>query len=239
MSTVYGYGRHSTDKQGLTETAQRRKVEAYIELHLPDCQYGGWMYDTAVSGGKDMFERPQGRALWALVQPGDHIVIAKLCRAFRCTIDGLRTLEMLKAKGVSIQSADRLLDTGTGVGRAMTTVNLAFAQLDRDQTSERTSEAMAVKTSAGLPVNRFAPIGWKKHGAGKHSRFVPCQEERDQAFTILGLHTAGWSKWRIVNHMWGTKRPNGYRWNHNSVTAAIAAAEGGFPKRPQAAPQPA
>jgi DNA invertase Pin-like site-specific DNA recombinase len=229
---VYGYGRHSTDKQGLTEQAQKQKVEAYINLHLPDEQYAGWMYDTAVSGGKPLFERPKGRELWALVQPGDHIVVAKLDRAFRRTIDGLRSLEMLEAKQVFIQSADRQIDTSTGIGRAAVTITLAFAQLDRDQASERTREAMAVKRQAGLPTSGAAPVGWRKVGTGKHSRFEPCTDERDQVLMIIGLRAGGWSFDDLVERLRADKvrRPNGYRWNRNSARAAVAAAEAGFPK---------
>ena len=229
---VYGYGRHSTDKQGLTEEVQRTKVEAYIQLHLPDEQYAGWLYDTAVSGGKPLFERPKGRELWALVQPGDHIVIAKLDRAFRRTIDGLRSLEMLEAKKVFLQSADRQMDTSTGIGRAGVTIALAFAQLDRDQASERTRDAMAVKRKAGLPTSRHAPIGWRKVGTGKHSRFEPCQAERDQALMIVGLRVGGWSYEDLVERLRfdRVRRPNGHRWNRNSARAAVAAAEEGFPK---------
>lgn len=230
--TVYGYGRHSTDKQGLTEEAQRSKVESYIQLHLPDEQYGGWLYDTAVSGSKPLFERPKGRELWALVQPGDHVVVAKLDRAFRRTIDGLRSLEMLEAKKVFIQSADRQLDTSTAIGRAAVTITLAFAQLDRDQASERTRDAMEVKRKAGLPTDGTAPIGWTKVGIGKKSRFVPCVEERDQAETIVNARRLGWSYEDLVEQLrkQGMRRPNGYRWNRNSARAAVAAFEAGFPK---------
>jgi putative DNA-invertase from lambdoid prophage Rac len=229
---VYGYGRHSTDKQGLTEQAQRTKVESYIQLHLPDEQYGGWLYDTAVSGSKPLFERPKGRELWALVQPGDHIVVAKLDRAFRRTIDGLRSLEMLEAKRVFIQSADRQLDTSTAIGRAAVTITLAFAQLDRDQASERTRDAMEVKRKAGLPTDGTAPIGWRKVGTGKQSRFEPCGVDRDQALTIVGLRAGGWSYEDLVERLRADKvrRPNGYLWNRNSARAAVAAAHAGFPK---------
>jgi DNA invertase Pin-like site-specific DNA recombinase len=233
---VYGYGRHSTDKQGLTEEAQRQKVEAYIQLHLPDAQYGGWLYDTAVSGGKPLFERPKGRELWALVQPGDHIVVAKLDRAFRRTIDGLRSLEMLEAKKVFIQSADRQLDTSTAIGRAAVTITLAFAQLDRDQASERTRDAMEVKRKAGLPTDGTAPIGWCKVGKGKASRFEPCVEERDQVETIVNCRALGWSYEDLVEQLrkQGVRRWNGRRWNRNSARAAVSAYEAGFPKiRPE------
>lgn len=238
MPTVYGYGRHSTDKQGLTEQAQKAQVERYIQLHLPDCDYGGWVYDAAVSGGKDLFERAKGRDLLVLAQPGDHIVFAKLDRAFRKVRDGLSTLEMLSQKGVKVHILDLGIDTSTPMGECALTIVLAFAQLQRKYTAERTKEALEVKRKAGLPYNKGVPIGWKKVGAKKSGRFIPCQEERDQCLTMLGLRTAGHSYDQIVVGMIRERRPNGRKWNRNSARAAVKAAQAGFPKSLPGAPLP-
>lgn len=227
---VYGYGRHSTDRQGLTEEAQRKKVEAYISLHLPDVPYGGWLYDTAVSRGTPLFERPKGRELWALVQPGDHIVVAKLDRAFGKTLDGLRSIEMLAHKNVSFQSADRQVDTSTAAGRACLTVVMAFAQLDREQTAERTRDALAVKRDAGKPYGPHIPYGWRKVGVKKDSHFLPCQAERDQCYMIKGFRDSGMSWDDVVIAMRKQVRPRGTCWNRNTVRAAYLAVDLGFPK---------
>lgn len=237
MTHVWGYGRHSTEKQGLTEEAQRSKVESYIQLHLADVPYGGWLYDTAVSRGTPMFERPKGRELWALVQPGDHVVVAKLDRAFGKTVDGLRSLEMLAAKGVSFQSADRQVDTSTAIGRACLTVVMAFAQLDREQTAERTRDALAVKRNAGQPYGSHIPYGWRKVGVKKDSRFLPCQKERDQCWMIKGFRDAGMSWDDITLAMHKHVRPRGNHWNRNTVKSAYLAAVHGFPKSLTAALQ--
>lgn len=236
---VYGYGRHSTSGQGLTETAQRSSVDAYVTAYLGQAGVDQWLYDTAVSGGKPIFERPEGLRLWALAQPGDHIVIAKLDRAFRRTLDGLRVLEMLEAKGVYFHCVQQKVDTYSPAGRAILTVLLAFAQLEREQAAERTKEALAVKRAAGLPAGPAIPIGWKKVGKGKDGRFVPDMEERDQAYTIAGFRAAGWSYDKIVLEMRKTRRPCGSEWNRNSVARAVSAVRRQFPKAVTAAPQQA
>ena len=227
--TLYGYGRHSTDKQGLTEAAQLARVTAYAKL-IDESAKVEWLYDSAVSGSKRWFERPKGIALWALAQPGDHVIVAKLDRAFRRTVDGLVSLEMLASKGVFFHSVDQKIDTSTAMGKAMLSVVLAFNQLEREACSERTASALAVKRKLGLPTDGHAPIGWKKVGKKAQSRFLPCQEERDQVFEIVGLRAAGYSLDQVVDHFWKRRRPNGYRWNRNSVRAAEIAAERGFPK---------
>lgn len=230
MATVFGYGRHSTDKQSLTEEAQRTRVESYVTSALPHLVYGGWFYDPAVSGKKPLFERPEGRNLLALAQPGDHLVWAKLDRAFRSVVDGASTLAMLAHKGVFVHSLDLGLDTSTAVGRCVCTVMLAFAELEREYASERTQEALSAKRRAGLPAGTGVPTGWKKVGKGRDARFVPDQSERDQVATIVALRSAGESHEGIVMRMRGTRRPNGREWHRAAVRRAIQAAALGFPK---------
>lgn len=230
MAVVYGYGRHSTEKQGLTELNQRETVERYISMNRPLDTYGGWFYDAAHSGSKDIFERPRGREVWALVQPDDHIVWAKLDRAFRNQIDGLRTIEMLRQKGVNVHSLDFNLDTSTSNGRCMLSIMLALGQQGREQISENTSASLQAKKRAGLPYNSGVPIGWKKVGVGRKSRFDIDNAEREQALEIVGMRTAGMSYDTIVSLMRRRLRPNGRQWNRNTARRAYHAAIQRFPK---------
>lgn len=236
MGMVYGYGRHSTDKQGLTADAQQAKVEGYIKSALSEHTYGGWAYDSAVSGSKPLFEREQGRRLWALVQPGDHVVWAKLDRAFRSVIDGANTLELLAAKGVFVHSLDLGLDTSTPVGRCICTVMLAFAQLEREYASERTAAAINAKRLRGKPFGRTAPIGWRKVGRKKDSYYSPDPHERRVAAEIVRMRQEGMSYDTITIELRqrDVRRTDGYRWNRNSVRLAALAAQAGFPKDPRA-----
>jgi DNA invertase Pin-like site-specific DNA recombinase len=235
---IYGYGRHSTDGQCLTEAAQRKAVEAYARAFLDADSLDEWLYDAAVSRSRPMFERPEGLRLWALAQPGDHIVVAKLDRAFGKTVDGLRTMEMLEHKGVYFHCVNPKVDTHTAMGRAIVSVLLAFSQLDREQTAERTRDALAVKREAGLPYGSSVPIGWKKIGSGKSGRFVPDEAERDQVRLMWHMHRSGMSYDKVVAAMRPQRRPNGKEWNRNTVRAAITAAQEDFPKvRPASRPR--
>lgn len=229
MGAAYGYGRHSTDKQGLTEEAQRSKVESYVRQHLSEQAYGGWLYDTAVSGTKPLFERPIGRQVNGLLQAGDHIVWARLDRAFRSVIDGASTMAELGRRGVFVHSLDLGLDTSTAVGRCVCTVMLAFAELEREYTGARTRDALRSKREAGLPYGRFTPIGWSRIGRRHTGRFVPDAAEREQALLIAELRTQGLSYDAIVNRLRRQPRPNGRSWNRNTVRLAIRALAAGFP----------
>jgi DNA invertase Pin-like site-specific DNA recombinase len=229
MATVYGYGRHSTDKQGLTEEAQRSKVEPYIRQNLSEHEYGGWLYDSATSGARPLFQRPMGRKVDELLEPGDHLVWARLDRAFRSVIDGAATLADLGRRGVFVHSLDLGLDTSTAVGRCVCTVMLAFAELEREYAIARTRDALRTKRQAGLPYGRHTPIGWTRHGQRRQGRFVPDVVEREQAARIFQLRAEGLSFDAIVDRMRSTRRPCGMAWNRNTVRKAVAAHAAGYP----------
>lgn len=232
MPTVYAYGRASTSKQTITEGNQQSVCEEYIKRALvPEgYAYGGWLYDSATSGSRPMFERDEGRKLWALVQPGDRIVWAKLDRAFRSVVDAAQTMRLLTAKGVSFNSLDLGLDTSTAIGRCVFTILTAFAELELEFIRERTRDGLRAKRRAGLPYGQNAPIGWAKRGRKKDSYYVPDWDERKQVEEMIRLRDDGMSLEKIVWKMRPVVRTNGRRWNINSVTRAIKAGRSQFAK---------
>lgn len=231
MPRVFAYGRHSTGHQSITEDVQRQKVEGYIKTNLADCEYDRWRYDPAVSGSTPLFEREEGRDLWYLSQKGDHIVWAKLDRAFRSVADGAQTLAMLAQKGVYVHSLDLGLDTSTAIGRCVATVMMAFAELEREYASERTSDALQAKMAKGQPYGCGVPYGWKKIGSGGNGRFEPDMQERSQIEELYVQHEDGLSFERLERAWRKVPRPNGRKWNHNTIRKALIARAAGFPKR--------
>jgi putative DNA-invertase from lambdoid prophage Rac len=238
MPTVYAYGRASTGRQTLTESHQRQVCEEYIQRAATDFTYGGWLYDTATSGSKPMFERDRGRELWALVQPGDKIVWAKLDRAFRSVVDAAQTMQLLTAKDVSFHSLDLGLDTSTPIGRCVFTILTAFAELEVEFIRQRTRDGLAAKRKAGRPFGKHAPVGWAKRGKGRDSYYVPDEEERAQVAAMVDMRRNGASLERITLAMRRVRRPNGRAWNINSITRALKAARTRFAKDFAASPAP-
>jgi putative DNA-invertase from lambdoid prophage Rac len=232
MPIVYAYGRASTGRQTITEDAQRSVCEEYVKRALvPEgYTYGGWLYDSATSGTKPMFERDEGRKLWALVQPGDKIVWAKLDRAFRSVIDAAQTMQLLAHKDVSFNSLDLGLDTGSPIGRCVFTILTAFAELEVEFIRQRTRDSLREKRKAGKPHGRHAPVGWRKCGVGKDSYYLPDHEERQQVERMAAMRKSGASLERITNEFWNIRRPNGSRWNINSITRALKAQAARFAK---------
>lgn len=240
MPTVYAYGRASTGRQTITEAHQRSVCEEFVNRSLIPAgyTYGGWLYDEATSGTKPMFERDEGRKVWALVQPGDKIVWAKLDRAFRSVIDAAQTMALLQQKDVSFNSLDLGLDTSTPIGRCVFTILTAFAELEVEFIRQRTRDSLRSKRAAGKPFTRHAPIGWSKRGTGRESYYVPDHEERAQVAEMVAMRQRGASLEKITLAFYGRVRPNGSKWNINSITRALKAAKARFAKDFVTSPAP-
>jgi DNA invertase Pin-like site-specific DNA recombinase len=178
-----------------------------------------------------MFERDEGRKVWALVQPGDKIVWAKLDRAFRSVIDAAQTMQLLNRKEVSFNSLDLGLDTGSPIGRCVFTILTAFAELEVEFVRQRTRDALRAKQAAGLPYGRCTPIGWRRIGKRDNARFLPDLIERAQVEQIAAFRAAGMSLDEIVHEMRSSTRPRGRDWDRKAVSTALRAQAAGFPKK--------
>ena len=64
----------------------------------------------------------------------------------------------------------------------------------------------------------------------RDSYYVPDMEERAQVSQIVALRRAGLSYEHIASRLRRILRPNGRRWNKNSIRLAARAGEADFPK---------
>lgn len=228
--SIYGYGRASTKGQVLTEKGQLESIKQYIKNQLPGQQLDDWFYDPATSGGTELFEREAGRRLYYTLQKGDHLIFQRLDRMFRNGLDGVKSLEMLKAKGVTTAIATMPgLDPSSPFGVAMSFSQLGMGQMERMLIGERTSIAMTQLKSSGRAVNRHAPIGWAKRG----KEFVPDMVERRQVEELVKLMDQGHSLRRIEYKVCKMRRTRGCRWSKDSIRKAVTARQQGYPKLPQ------
>ena len=237
----YGYGRHSTIKQEFTRAAQRAKVKEYWrqQLRPKGVRWGGFFYDKAVQGSVEFSEREQGRQVYAIARPGDHVVVTRLDRPFRSVFDGVKVIQALNERQVRFHSLDLLVNTATPMGKFFVTILLAVAELERAFASERTLEIIAYRKKHGLPVGYRPPIGWKIVGRKasdsgiKRStrRYVVDAEERVLAERIHAMRQAGQSIAAIAVWLMTQREFPGKRRldNPKAVEWAIAAVEMGYP----------
>ena len=218
-SICYGYGRHSTNKQELTQEAQAYRVYEYYQRSLQPkgVEWGGFYYDPATSAKIPLSERASGRVIHTITQPGDHIVVAKLDRPFRSLRDGLVSIDQWNDRGVHFHSLDLQVDTSTPMGRFFRSILLAVAELEREFAAERTRETRLARQRQGLPHSRGCPIGWKIVGEGPGRKYKPDTVERELCDAMAAMKANGWSKdgialWTMRQKVHANKRAFPNRW---------------------------
>lgn len=126
---------HSPETQ---EIGARRAIEALGGVVAEDVGTRGVFFDLDVSGAVTPSDRPGlGEAL-ELVRAGalDGIAVADLSRWSRETVSGLSELQEVRRLGGQVISAAETIDLETPGGIFATTVQLAAAQMRRDQAAD-------------------------------------------------------------------------------------------------------
>lgn len=238
----YGYGRHSTNKQEYTKKAQWLKCRRHWRRHLKKkgVLWGGFFYDKAVQGSTAFSERPEGRKVYAMLRPGDHLVVSRLDRPFRSVYDGAKVIETFRTRKVRFHSLDLKIDTGTLIGKFFVTILLAVAELERGLASERTQEVLAYRRKRGLPTSAHPPMGWMTVGRRARDsktfrstrRYVIDDDERELCEEICRRRHEGESIERTAVWLMTQREfPNKRRLdNYRAVEWAIAAKEMGYPR---------
>lgn len=133
---IYGYARVSSIGQKNDGNSLEDQVKQLKE-------YGcGEIYEEAFTG-KTM-ERPKFQKLLAKLESGDTLVVSKLDRFARTTIDGVQTVQDLFNRGIKVHILNMGLVEDTNIGRLILTVMLAFAEYERGMIVERTQTGKAI-----------------------------------------------------------------------------------------------
>lgn len=164
-----GYVRVSTEdqaKEGVSLEAQREKIRMYCELKgicLTEV-----IEDAGVSA-KDL-NRPGAKILLDKVanKDIDAVVVYKLDRIFRSTIDALETAKKFHHKGVALHSIQENLDTESAIGRFFFTLLSALGQMERELIGERTKMALKHLKDTGKVYGNI-PYGMKSDVDGNLS----------------------------------------------------------------------
>ncbi|MGL4730344.1 MAG: recombinase family protein [Clostridium sp.] len=168
MGKTYGYCRVSTKKQltdgyGL-EVQENEILEKYQAADIFKEQYTG-----------STVERPIFNELLNIINKGDTLVVTKLDRLARNTVEGIEIVQQLFNKGVAVHVLNIGLLENTSMGKFFLTTLLAVAEMERNTILER--------TQAGKEVARTKE-GYKEGRPKKYRK-----EQLDHAMELLKNHS--------------------------------------------------
>lgn len=132
----YGYARVSTAGQDLETQITLLEKEGCEKI-----------YQDKISGTKK--DRPAFLELLSILQEGDTLVVTKLDRFARSTVDGINTIKDLFNRGVRVHVLNMGLVENTPTGRLIFNIMSSFAEFERDMIVERTQEGKAIAKRRG------------------------------------------------------------------------------------------
>jgi DNA invertase Pin-like site-specific DNA recombinase len=197
----------------IREYAVREKMSPNITFFM----------DSAVSGKVPLRERPAAREMCRRLRKGDHVIIAKLDRAFRSLVDCCMMMDAWSREGVQLYVCNMMggpLDLSSPMGRFIIQILAAFAELERAFIAERIREGIAHKKKKGTRYTKEAGYGFKWQYSSSHGGKIRVQDdtEREVMRSIVAWRMqtppVGWQQ--IADHLNDnikTPTKNGTKWD--------------------------
>jgi DNA invertase Pin-like site-specific DNA recombinase len=147
------YTRVSSREQGESGLGLSAQAAAVWQA----CDARGWdlvhLYKE-VESGKSRNGRPKLKAALERLQAGqaDALVVAKLDRLARSTLDFASLVAQARAEGWTLVILDPAIDLATPNGRMIAGILATLAEWERELISQRTKEGLAQAKAAGKPM---------------------------------------------------------------------------------------
>jgi len=144
---LIAYGRVSTGDQSNSLTTQR---DRFVELGVdPDLVF------IEARSGKSAADRPKLQELLRSIRKGDELVVTRIDRLARSSVDLHAILHKVQAKGATFRALDQPdMNMTTSTGKLMLAMLAAIAEFERDLINERRSEGVRRARERGV---RFGP----------------------------------------------------------------------------------
>jgi DNA invertase Pin-like site-specific DNA recombinase len=144
---TYGYARVSTTQQSLDIQIDRLETEGIPTNRIHT--------DKATGANTD---RNGLQTLKLKLEAGDQILVTKLDRLGRNTLDMVQLIEEFDKLGVSVRFLDDGISTEGAMGKMVITILIAVAQAERARIMERTNEGREVAMANGVQFGRKQSI---------------------------------------------------------------------------------
>ena len=145
-----GYARVSSTGQSLEIQLSKLTVYGCTE---PD----GQIFQEKKSG-TNANNRPQLQECLRHVRKGDTLVITKLDRLARSTLDLTQIAEDLKNRGIELVVIDQNIDTSTPTGKLLFNMLASIAEFENDIRRERQSDGIAKAKDHGVKFGAKAKL---------------------------------------------------------------------------------
>jgi site-specific DNA recombinase len=224
------YGRVSTDMQGSSIDQQVKELQDFwIRLGITGYETE-MLIDENVSGGTELFDRPQGSKLRDL--ESDSIVIAyKKERLFRNTINALQIVYKWLDDGVTvyfIENGLEPLNLSNPNSKFIFTILCAKDELEKDTTALRTKLNMKFRKENGrtysAEVFGYDNVGERgSNGKIIDGRLVANEDEQQVIKQILEWHNINISLNGIARNLNERNTPSkkGKKWSAKTVRDTI------------------
>ena len=163
----YGYARVSTKGQARDGNSLESQEKALKDAGAEK------IFADAFTGTKA--HRPELDKLTKVLGDGDMLIVTKLDRIARSTIQGIDLIENLLGKGVVVHVLNIGIMDNSPTGKLIRNIFLAFAEFERDMIVERTQEGKAIAK------------GKKGYKEGRPKKYT--KKQMDHAMKLLETHS--------------------------------------------------
>ncbi|WP_251389932.1 recombinase family protein [Mediterraneibacter agrestimuris] len=210
---------HQVDKDSLP--MQRQDLVAYCSLILGTDDYE--IFEDAGYSGKNT-NRPAFQDMMKRIRNDEftHVLVWKIDRVSRNLLDFAEMYEELQHLRVTFVSKNEQFDTSTAIGEAMLKIILVFAELERNMTSERVTDAMISRASNGQWNGGRIPYGYDYDT--ESCEFSICNNEKNVCIIIKNDYIKNKSLTRTAKllNSKGFRTRSGAEWSPTSVWIIVS-----------------
>jgi DNA invertase Pin-like site-specific DNA recombinase len=172
---IWGYARVSTNDQNTA-----LQVDALISAGVPKEN----LIEEQISGAAK--DRPKFATLLARLQPGDTLMVWKICRLGRDTLAALQTAKELHARGVRIVITTLGIDMTTPAGKLVYGILAQLAEFEREQIRERINAGMIAARARGKHLGRRHVL--TPHQRREAVKLVESGKSLAEVGAVFGVH---------------------------------------------------
>jgi len=191
------YVRVSTEDQareGFSLDAQVKRLTAYCKVRSWDVS--DVYRDEGFSGRNTA--RPEYQRMLSEMDRWDVILVLKMDRIHRNSVNFTEMMDLLRNKGKDFNSLSEKFDTTTAMGRFVMDIVQRMAQLESEQIGERVKVGMTKKAREGDgPMGFPAPYGY----CYADGRLVVVEAEAEAVRRIFDMYTNGSSTETIATSL--------------------------------------